>query len=563
MFCSLILKKYNYFSRGQGLKGVLFKSSLIISCLFIFSDFALCQTKLPLLDIIDIKTNFGNVDYLVKKCKPIRFLNIGDTTLNIYYIDSIRHPFTSDIVYPKSIKNGDSLSFNICYQPDKVGRDSQHVVMRADTRLSNSIALLFDVSTSMGDPTPSGELKINAAHAAGQSFINYMLATPKIWDEAAIFIFASANWFKSNQTFTKDKIKLGAALPTLSDLRNSTAFFDAVLKTIDSIKSRPFASRVIVALTDGVDNNSNPNSTVQAIINKANSYKIRIFTVGLGSQINSTALGQIANGTGAAFFTANTGAELNNIYQKIFFMLSMNVELSFDIVGSCLGPFSGLTCSKDTLLSPGDTVEYSFYVNSVTKQITLTDEYDIQISFDKNLLYPIIKPGMTYNNDGRLFISGNSTTASKLDKEPLASASFTAMLGDKAEGSISMDSLSWNNGELRTILLDNRCKFQIKTCKAGGTRLFYSTDNQLNLTQAKPNPCSEFTNIYFEAIEEGITSLKIYNSMGEFIQNPFYQNIKPGKFNIQIDVSDYPNGMYFYVLNTPTAILKNKMQVLR
>ncbi|MDQ1265829.1 MAG: hypothetical protein QG635_981, partial [Bacteroidota bacterium] len=463
------------------------------------------SSGLPLLGMSPTKIAFGSIDFKSKKCISLVMKNIGDTILRIYSADNINYPFSGKIPTPTNLNKSDSIVVNICYNPQKIGIDSQRVFFRADTRLSNSIALVFDVSSSMRDNYLSdGSNRLTAAHDAGISFINSMLTTSIAYDEAAVFTFSGD--FVQAQGFTSNKTMLRNAVPTA--VRNTgTAFYNALYYTIDSLKKRPF-KKVIVALTDGEDNKS-LRANFQKIIPNAVANKILIFTIGVGSSLSDDTLRMIAQGTGGEFFKTNSKSGLLDIYQKIFSMLSKNVELYFDITGSCSGPFSELSCPGDIEPENGDTITIPVYVNRYARKITPQDTFMLQLSFNRNVLHPLPDTGITYTNSGILVKRDNNKT--DLDSLPLTQVRFTAMLGDSPCTTIHLDSLVWNDGEFQTVISKPSCEICVSVCKAAGNRLFLSSNEELLLMQNSPNPFNEKTTIQFSLVEEGFTRLYICN----------------------------------------------------
>ena len=148
--------------------------------IFLFSVNAYSQDGLPQLDLNKTLFDFGRTLYMETTTQQITLSNVGDTVLTIYYIDSLSSPFYSVFHYPDTLEKGDSVVYEINYIPNQAGRDSQRVFLRADTRLSHSIGLLFDRSPSMTDNRMPGEnvTRLYAAREAAKVLINAMINTP-------------------------------------------------------------------------------------------------------------------------------------------------------------------------------------------------------------------------------------------------------------------------------------------------------------------------------------------------------------------------------------------------
>ncbi|MBM2816341.1 MAG: von Willebrand factor type domain protein [Ignavibacteria bacterium] len=536
------------------------KKSIYIFALLIASFLPVFgQNNLPRIDIQALLTDFGYVDFMSTGYKQIIVTNISDTTAKLYYYQPIISPFSGTIPLYDTLLRNESKIFNVSYTPKKLGIDNQRVFFRAENRTSNSVALLFDISGSMNEMMNDGIVKLTGAKQAGRSFVDSMKNTKDVKDEAAIYSFSTI--FTISQAFTTNKPSLRTAINNLT-ARGNTAFYDALDSTCSLISSRTF-TKVIVALTDGMDNSSNMNlHSPDIIIAKAKARNIRIFTIGLGSPVDDFTLTKIAVETDGAYFKARSSKELSDIYNKIFRLLTFDKQFYFDLAGRCKGPFSELTCGKDSVFNTGDTSKFEFYIGNLTRKIKLQDQYKILLRFNPNVLKPVIDSGMTYNYDGMLTLRGQNTV--NLDSLPLTSIRFTQMLGNERCANLQMDSLVWNEGEIITLIKNGNCTVCTKTCDVEGTRLFLSKPNsELFLAQNIPNPCNISTTVDYGLMEEGYTSFSVFNSLGVEVYRTNDIPKKPGKYSLPIDVGTFPQGIYFYILKTPSGNLSNRMQVIK
>lgn len=290
----------------------------------------------PVLRITPNPLRFDSALCRVRWCQPITFSNIGDTALVVHNLDKIQRPFYARVDTPFTLQPGESRSFEYCYTPLTWGKDSQFVKLRADSRVSMSIGMLFDVSFSMILRMPDGKQRIEATNLAGREFVGYLLDTLGIEDDAAVYTFDIDENFKRIQTFTKDTALLRAAIPAVVT-GTATCTYDAVSRVIDSLRTQAKA-RFIVVLTDGDD--SGPvtcgPATVEQVINKAKQYNTRIYTISIGT-VDHSALAQIAQATGGEYFNATTSVDLLSIYRQIATELSKNNVLDFSTAGSAVG----------------------------------------------------------------------------------------------------------------------------------------------------------------------------------------------------------------------------------
>jgi hypothetical protein len=167
-----------------------------------------------------------------------------------------------------------------------------------------STALVLDASGSMsGAPNA-------AAKAAATDFVNFMDGQ---LDEAAVLFFTST--VKVFQSMTTIKPMLAAAVSALP-ASGATAVWDAAYAGVEHVAANGVnPRRSVLVLTDGGDNSS--TRTPAQVIALAQFHDIRVFTIGLGSNINVGDLQLIATLTGAQYFQTPTANDLQSIFMQI------------------------------------------------------------------------------------------------------------------------------------------------------------------------------------------------------------------------------------------------------
>jgi len=68
------------------------------------------------------------------------------------------------------------------------------------------------------------------------------------------------------------------------------------------------------------------------------------------------------------------------------------------------------------------------------------------------------------------------------------------------------------------------------------------------LSQNIPNPAKESTTIVYDVIEEGSVHLRIYNQLGQLLQDLPQGTQKPGSYHLEVSLVGMPAGVYHYVL---------------
>ena len=182
--------------------------------------------------------------------------------------------------------------------------DSVATVASANSTIALSI--LMDYSASITDIPETQENMEEAATLLVQRL--------GVNDEADIVKYA-ANVKFMLEDFSSDKAELLAAIAEDPRLVAKTALYDAVLAAVARTKDRVKDRRVIIALTDGKEDNQTDDGLVE-VIGAALEADIPVFTVGFGD-VDSLELGQLAAETSGIFYEPESSANLNAVYEQI------------------------------------------------------------------------------------------------------------------------------------------------------------------------------------------------------------------------------------------------------
>ncbi len=176
-----------------------------------------------------------------------------------------------------------------------------------------SAVLVLDASGSMSGVGNAG------TKLAGHDFVDYMDGTV---DEASIFFFTSV--VTQHQPMTTIKPMLHAAVDALP-ASGATAVWDgAYAGLIDLYANGHNTKKAVLLLTDGGDNSS--IHTVAEVIALAQLNNLRIFTIGLGSTVNTTELQMIALLTGGSYFQTPNAVDLQSIFTQIVTFMGRGFE---------------------------------------------------------------------------------------------------------------------------------------------------------------------------------------------------------------------------------------------
>lgn len=131
-------------------------------------------------------------------------------------------------------------------------------------------------------------------------------------DRLALFMFASN---VSKITSFTDKDTFIDSLDSYRRTNGMTALYSGINSAITEFEnSSTDASRIMIVITDGYDNQSNVSSTT--VINNAVAQNVIIYCVGVGS-VNSTVLRNISKSTGGNYYHINQFSQLNSIFENI------------------------------------------------------------------------------------------------------------------------------------------------------------------------------------------------------------------------------------------------------
>jgi len=193
--------------------------------------------------------------------------------------------------------------------------------------------------------------------------------------------------------------------------------------------------------------------------------------------------------------------------------------------------------------------------------ISFAPSFEARIRFQKTILTPVKKASRIVINDS-MYMNITGKTGSTAE---LAQILVYAGLGNVEETSLDIVDFKF------TDQLGNKIDYDIETrsgnfkllgmCHEGGTRLINPT-GKVEIMQINPNPTSDDIEINLNLIEKGFTVLSIYSSSGIKVQEFIYSG-ETGLKTINLDLSEFGNGLYFVQLQTPTVLTKQKLMIIR
>ncbi len=203
------------------------------------------------------------------------------------------------------------------------------------------IAMVLDISGSM----LAEDFKPNRLEAAKNVINNFIKG--RTTDKIGLVIF-------SGESFTQCPLTIDYSVLSnlLSQIRSGmiqdgTAIGNAIANGVNRLKDSKAKSKVMILLTDGVNNAGQIDPLTAAQI--AQKFGIRIYTVGVGTmgeapypfdtpfgrryqmvpvEIDENLLKQISNATGGKYFRATSNKKLAEIYEEIDKLEKTRVEVT-------------------------------------------------------------------------------------------------------------------------------------------------------------------------------------------------------------------------------------------
>ena len=201
---------------------------------------------------------------------------------------------------------------------------------RETTTEGIDITLCLDISGSMR----AMDLKPNRLEAAKEVAAEFINGRPT--DRFALIAFAGESFTAAPLTSDRPVVVKQVLDLDFGMIEEGTAIGMGLATSVNRVKESDAVSKVVILLTDGVNNSGTIGPLTAADI--ANEYGIRVYTIGVGSQgtapvpvqtafgmrtqqvpveIDEDILKEISNKTGGKYFRATDNKSLKDIYTEI------------------------------------------------------------------------------------------------------------------------------------------------------------------------------------------------------------------------------------------------------
>jgi len=205
------------------------------------------------------------------------------------------------------------------------------------------IILTVDVSTSMlAEDLRRGESRLDVAREVVTDFIG-----KRRHDRIGLVAFAAKALTRCPPTLDYRVLQAQVDNLKIGSIEDGTAIGVALASSVNRLRTSRAKSRVIILLTDGMNNRGEVDPLTAAHVAQAE--KVKVYTIGAGTrgvapvpmmdqfgntryvnqqvEIDEKTLGEIAELTGGRYYRATNAAELENIYREIDSLEKTKVEV--------------------------------------------------------------------------------------------------------------------------------------------------------------------------------------------------------------------------------------------
>ena len=204
----------------------------------------------------------------------------------------------------------ENLKKNVFFLSQKDAENGEylkHEIVNATQLNENeslNVNLVADISGSM-----SGNMD------ATKEVMNTFLDTVQfdVGDKVGLMAFDDISYQLSD--FTDSKSSLSAAINKMAE-NGGTKLYDTLIEAVQTVLPQNGA-KCVIAFTDGYDNRS--ASDIQDVIDYANRYQVPIFIIGIGDDVETGVLREIAESTGGFYESVDyVDSSFEDIYAEIY-----------------------------------------------------------------------------------------------------------------------------------------------------------------------------------------------------------------------------------------------------
>lgn len=212
--------------------------------------------------------------------------------------------------------------------------------------------------------------KMDSAKMAASSFVDEMVKTQGNVAEITSF----NDYVYNRQPFTSSAALLNSAIDAVSPT-GETALYDALYWALQRTNLKS-GSRVVIAFTDGEENNS--HYSLNDVITLSQQTGIPVYIVGVGGDVNRSSLQSLASSCNGTYYDAasdDLAQALRQIYQSIYDDQRSMCRVVF--TSMCPGSTSA---TRTVLLSCADSGPFAGQISHTYVPVTSISSYDTSVS---------------------------------------------------------------------------------------------------------------------------------------------------------------------------------------
>jgi Ca-activated chloride channel family protein len=218
-------------------------------------------------------------------------------------VESIIFPFTKPFETKKSMSFLDILI--VILISTALSTPIETKIIKNKSNYGYDIVTILDTSGSMNENN-----KLDNAKKIVAEF-----AEKRTNDRLGLVIFGNIAYIASPLTFDKKNFKEILQRIFISIAGGRTALYDALFLSENLFKNSKAKEKIAILITDGQDNASiTPLDVVLKSLKKKN---IKVYTIGLGLNINKDVLNKISISTGGKFYHVTNINQLKQIFNDI------------------------------------------------------------------------------------------------------------------------------------------------------------------------------------------------------------------------------------------------------
>jgi len=212
--------------------------------------------------------------------------------------------------------------------------DTSSVQLRRAAARQLRVFLVLDYSQSIQNIP-------NAIADMQTAVLNTFLPTLNQDAQVGVYEFhveSSAPSLVSNFTVDRNFVRqrINALQGEIGGFVGGSRMFEALYMAASEFDAtpNPTEERYIILFSDGFDLSSPPTFNLNSVLQRANQRNIRIFTIGLGNNVNLSPLQNLATQTGGRYFPSQSVQNLQSAFQRIVAELESQYTLRWGTVRS-------------------------------------------------------------------------------------------------------------------------------------------------------------------------------------------------------------------------------------